>query len=134
MLTLVNMSNPFEFLLAFFWAFADHLFTLLAGCVVTVIIGVIEKRFLKKPISVQLEIGILLCFLVFACFKAWRDQYRVAQQVPMLSATVKDQGEQILKLRTNPPRVEVNVPTPIVNVPAQIAYMGTFDRGIVAPS
>lgn len=55
--------------------FLGHLVTLLAGCAVTVIMAVIEKRILKRAISLKLEIGVLMCFVLFACFQTWRDQY-----------------------------------------------------------
>jgi len=128
------MPNPFESLPFFIGALFDHFFTLLAGCVVTVLVGILEKRVLKRPISVKWEVGVLLCFVLFACFQTWREQYRLALQVPMLSARVKDQDAEILNLKTNPPHVEVNLPAPVVNFPPQMAYIASYDTGIVAPS
>lgn len=81
------MSNPFHHFWLFFYAVGDHAVTLAAGCIVTVMLGIIEKRILKRPISAKVEVGILLAFVFFACFQAWRDQYEksshVQRQLPL---------------------------------------------------
>jgi hypothetical protein len=128
------MSNPFQYFIIFLFGIYDHLFTLLAGCVVTVVIGIIEKRILKRPLSLKLEVGVLLAFVFFASFQAWREQYRSAKQVPTLQAQVQDQATQITNLKTNPPHVEVNLPAPVVNIPAQMAYMSSVGTGVVTSS
>jgi hypothetical protein len=72
-------ANLFSDLGIFIARLFDHLFTLLAGCVVTVVVGIIEKRILKRPISWRLDVYILLGFIFFAGFQAWQDQYHRAQ-------------------------------------------------------
>jgi hypothetical protein len=126
------MHNPFNGFPPFIGAIFDHLFTLLAGCTVTVLIGIFEKRVLKRAISLKVEIAILLCFVFFACFQAWHDQYLIAQQVPHLLAVNTDQQAEILRLKTNPPQVQVNVPAPIVNIPAHMAWMATYNTAVHA--
>jgi hypothetical protein len=97
------MANPFQHFLLFLWAVLNQVVTLAAGCAVTVLIGIIEKRVLKRPISIKLEIGILLAFVFFACFQTWRDQYARAQG---LQTTLNQKPAQ--------PQVQVNVPPPTV--------------------
>ena len=92
------MQNPFEQFGLFLLACTNHLFTLLAGCVVTVVIAILEKRILKRAISLKLEVGILSCFVFFACFQAWHDQYEIAVTAG--------------KTSTPSPKIEVNVPPP----------------------
>jgi hypothetical protein len=128
------VPNPFEYFFIFLFGIYDHVFTLLAGCVVTVIIGVVEKRVLKRPLSLKLEIGIFLAFVLFASFQAWREQYRLAQQIPLLQAQIRDQANQIMGLKTNPPHVEVNLPAPVVNIPPQMAYMSVVGNGVAGPN
>jgi hypothetical protein len=69
------MHNPFPLIFDFILGILGHFITLLAGCAATVAWSFTEKRILKRPISFKLEIGILLSFLLFACFQTWRDQY-----------------------------------------------------------
>lgn len=95
------MSNPFHHFWLFLYAVWDHAVTLAAGCVVTVMLGIIEKRILKRPVSAKVEVGILLAFVFFACFQAWRDQYEKAKNI----ATV--------------PTVQITMP-PITVPPAQV--------------
>ncbi len=96
------MHNPFDHFGAFLGSVWDHAFTLAAGCVVTVVIALIEKHFMKgKKLPLKADVGILLLFVFFACFQAWHDQYEIA-------------------IHTNsPPTVQVNVP-PINVPPAQV--------------
>jgi hypothetical protein len=56
-----------------------HLITLVAGCVVTYVIGLIEKHVLKRPVSLRTEVGILAVFVFAACFQAWQDQHTSAK-------------------------------------------------------
>jgi hypothetical protein len=117
------MQNPF----AHFWLFAyavwDHAFTLAAGCVVTVVINLIEKYAMKgKKLSLKLDIAILLTFLFFACFQAWRDQYDRATSTataPTIQVNVPQQ-----------PPAQVNVPAPIVNFPSEQAYISSSETRI----
>src|SRR5881296_873052 len=97
------MSNPFLHFLLFLWAVSNQVVTLAAGCAVTVLIAIIEKRILKRPISLKIEIGILLAFVFFACFQTWRDQYNRAQG---LQTTLNQKPAQ--------PQVQVNVSPPTV--------------------
>lgn len=76
------MTNPFVHFWVFFLALWAHVITLVSGCVVTFMIGLLEKHVLKRPISVKFEIAVLLSFLFFACFQAWRDQYDKAVNGP----------------------------------------------------
>jgi hypothetical protein len=69
------VTNPFAHFPWFLLSVANHIFTLAAGCAVTVLIGLFEKYILKRPISVKIEVIVLLAFLFFACFQAWRDEY-----------------------------------------------------------
>ncbi len=86
------MAGLFQYFWLFVWKVGSHTVTLAAGCIVTVVIGLLEKYVLKRPISLRSEIAILLAFVFFACFEAWRDQYvRVtaltqppAPEIPML--------------------------------------------------
>jgi hypothetical protein len=59
----------------FLLAVAGNWFTLLAGCVATVVIALFEKYGLKKRLSVKVEIAVLLLFVFFASFQAWRSEY-----------------------------------------------------------
>jgi hypothetical protein len=77
------MAGTFQYFWLFMLDFGGHLFTLLAGCVVTVILALTEKYLLKRKLSWLVELGILILFVLFACFQAWQDQYR--------SALTKDQ-------------------------------------------
>jgi len=69
------MHNPFPLIFTFVVGIFSHFITLLAGCLATVAIAFTEKRILKRPISLKLEIKVLLCFLFFACFQTWRDEF-----------------------------------------------------------
>jgi hypothetical protein len=69
------MANPFESFWVFVYLVGTHTVTLLAGCVVTVMLGIIEKYILKRSISIKWEIVILVAFIFFACFQTWRDEH-----------------------------------------------------------
>jgi len=64
----------------YFLALADHTFTLLAGCGATVILGLLQKYVFKTPLSLKWEMTILLAFVFFAGFQAWRDEHQKAAQ------------------------------------------------------
>jgi hypothetical protein len=61
----------------YFASLFDHIFTLLAGCGATVVLGLIQKYVVKKPLSPKWEITILAAFVFFAGFQAWRDEHRI---------------------------------------------------------
>jgi hypothetical protein len=110
------MQNPFAHLLLFVYSVWDHVFTLAAGCVLTVVINLIEKYALKgRRIPLKADLAILLAFLLFACFQAWRDQYQLAQAV-----------------KQQQPIVQVNVP-PITVPPSQVIIERTPDDKANAP-
>ncbi len=104
------MANPFIGFWTFLIAVVGHSFTLLAGCTATVMLGMIEKFVLKRPISLKSSLAILLAFVFFSCFQAWHDQY---QRADVLQKTFNQ--------RPAPPQIQVNVPPSqvIVNVPTQ---------------
>jgi hypothetical protein len=84
------MENPLHGFLPFLLAVGAHATTLAAGCIVTVMIGILEKHVLKRPISVKAEIAVLLAFVFFACFQAWRDQWiRKTPNVSPVEVTVE---------------------------------------------
>jgi hypothetical protein len=72
------MANLITLLGTFALAVISHVFTLLAGCAVTVVINLIERYFRKK-LPIWVDIAILLGFVLFACFQAWKDEYQKAQ-------------------------------------------------------
>jgi hypothetical protein len=78
------VSNPFAHLWLFILAVWVHAITLAAGCVVTVGINLFEKHILKRTIPLKVDLAILLAFVFFACFQAWRDQY---ERVTTVQAT-----------------------------------------------
>jgi hypothetical protein len=78
---------------AFIQAVWAHAITLAAGCVVTVMLGIIEKHILKRPVSAKIETAILLVFVFFACFQAWRDEHREALKIPNLQQLVKSERD-----------------------------------------
>jgi hypothetical protein len=65
-----------------FWLFVQavwvHAVTLAAGCIVTVVINLIEKYVIKRTLGWKGDLTVLLIFLFFACFQAWRDEYEKA--------------------------------------------------------
>lgn len=116
------MPNPFSHFWFFVGAVGVHVVTLAAGCIVTVAINLLEKYVFKRSLPWQADIGILLAFVFFACFQAWRDQYEIATKI------------------NQPPPVQitnqVNVPStpaPVINFPPQMAYMASTDIGLVIP-
>jgi len=77
------MSNPFSHFWLFLYAVGDHTFTLAAGCVLTVVINLIEKYARHgKPLPLKADVAILLSFVFFACFQAWRDEYDKVSRLP----------------------------------------------------
>ena len=94
---------------------------------VTVMLNLLEKYVLKRRLTWRADVSILLTFVFFACFQAWRDQYE-----KMLPASTPVQI-------TN----EVNVPPPTVIVPPssgehsearlQVFYGKQLLNGMVIP-
>jgi len=86
------MANPFHHFWLFVYAVGDHAFTLLAGCALTVVINLIEKYVLGgKRMPLKVDIAVLLFFVFFASFQAWRDEYDKAskvQTVPSVQVTI----------------------------------------------
>ena len=102
------MLSPLDHFGTFLYSVWDHAFTLAAGCVVTVVINLIEKHLLKdKKLPLKVDVGILLLFVLFACFQAWHDEYKRAE---VLRAD--------LETRPTAPTVQVNVAPAPVNVPS----------------
>jgi hypothetical protein len=75
------MSGFFDYFWTFVGSVGSHTVTLFAGCVFTVVLGLIEKYGFKRRLSVKADIAVLLLFLFFACFQAWQDQYRTAKNL-----------------------------------------------------
>jgi hypothetical protein len=76
------MPNPFHHFWLFVYAVGDHAFTLAAGCVLTVVINLIEKYAMGgKRLPLKADIAVLLSFVFFASFQAWRDEYDKASKV-----------------------------------------------------
>jgi hypothetical protein len=99
------MPNPFEYFGGFLLAVVGHVFTLFAGCVVTVMIGWIERHFLKdKKLPIWADAAIFLCFVFFACFQAWQYEYRKAAdaQIQIDSLTKPNLQVQMARLYTAP--------------------------------
>jgi hypothetical protein len=91
------MDNPFQFLLLFVYSVGDHAFTLAGGCLVTVLLGIIQKYVLRREVSWKVDIGVLLAFVLFACFQAWRDQYRAVLISNRETAAVNAKIDQLSK-------------------------------------
>jgi hypothetical protein len=108
--------NPFNHFWLFVGAVWVHAITLAAGCVVTVVINLLEKYVFKKILGWKYDLAILLVFVFFACFQAWRDQYEIAVKVN------QNPPIQITNQVTVPP-----APAPIVNIPSQMAYLSSTD-------
>ncbi|MBZ5503336.1 MAG: hypothetical protein LAN59_14080 [Acidobacteriia bacterium] len=97
------------------------------GGVLTALVVLVERLFdWKMPKKTYAALFIVGCLLV-SFFLAWRDQYREALRVPSLE-------QQIANLKAKPPQIQVTVPTPIVNIPPQMAYMSPADLGIARPN
>jgi len=101
------MANPFGGLLIFLLAIISHVVTLAAGCVVTVVIGLLEKHVLKRSLSLKWEIAILLGFVFFACFQAWRDQYQRANELAQHPVNNPPSIQFAPQINIPPPKVEV---------------------------
>jgi hypothetical protein len=130
------MVNPFQHFLFFLWAVLNQVVTLAAGCAVTVFIGIIEKRVLKRPISIKLESGIFLAFIFFACFQTWRDQYNRANG---LQTTLNQKPSQPPVLINVPPtQVVIAHSAPLVNADLtgllQLAGLEIVTKSIVKGS
>lgn len=76
----------------FLWLVFGHTITLLAGCLVTVLLTLVERHFRKgKPVPVPWDVAILLCFLFFACFQAWREEHIAKIEAASRVAHLEDQ-------------------------------------------
>jgi hypothetical protein len=96
------MVNPFNHFWFFVYAVGDHAVTLAAGCVLTVVVNLVEKYAMGgKRLPLKVDVAILLVFIFFACFQAWRDEYDKANKI------------------VSAPTVQVTIP-PIVVPPAQV--------------
>jgi hypothetical protein len=120
------MSNPFQYFGLFASAVSDHALTLAAGCLVTVVVNLIEKHAMGgKKLPLKADIAILLVFVFFACFQAWRDQYLRVISLPPATAIQVNVPQQPA------PQVQVSVPGPVVNFPQQMAYLTSQDEQLV---
>lgn len=70
-------------------------------------------------------------FLLVSFFLAWKEQYEEAQKVPVLLSQVQDRDNEIKSLKEKPAQIQVNMPPPVINIPAQMAYMSVADLGVV---
>ena len=78
-----TMLNFLSDTVAYISAILGHTVTLLAGCGATVVLGLIQKYILKRPLSVKWELIMFSGFVFFAGFQAWQDQrnsYNAAQE------------------------------------------------------
>lgn len=75
------MSSGFAEVWAYILALVGHTVTLLAGCGATVMLGLIQKYGLKKPLSVKWEIAILGVFVFFAGFQAWQNEHEKVETI-----------------------------------------------------
>jgi hypothetical protein len=64
-------SNFLLFIRSVIWL---HL-TLLAGCVMTVAVGLFEKYVIRKALSLPVYSAMVGALLFFACFQAWQEEY-----------------------------------------------------------
>lgn len=62
--------------LRFIWSVLSLQFVLLGGCVLTVLVGLLEKYFFKHQLSLRGYTGIILALLFFACFQSWQQERR----------------------------------------------------------
>lgn len=97
------MFSHFMDFLASVWV---HSITLLAGCVFTVMLGLLEKYALKRPLSVKAEVGILAGFVFFACFQAWQGEYTAKS----LAEQGKTKAEQKFEELTVP-KLKATIPS-----------------------
>ena len=122
------MHNLFAEFGLFLWGVAQQYVTLAAGCAITVMIDLLAKHWLKRPLSYREDVAILGVFVFLACFLAWRQEYERASGIGQGTAVQVNIPQQA------PPQVNVNVPPAVVNIPAQMAYMSSTDVAVVAPS
>ena len=116
---------------AFVVAVVSHWQSYITGGIATALVVVVERlsdwRMSRKWFAV-IFLGV---FLLVSFFLTWRDQYHIALTVPVLQAELQKRDQEIQNLKANPPHVEVNVPTPVVNIPPEMAYIAAHDVGIV---
>ena len=111
------MHNLFTEFGLFLWAVAQQYVTLAAGCAVTVMIDLLAKYWLKRPLSYREDVAILGGFVFLACFLAWRSEYENTK--PPIAQPI-----QVNVPSQAPPQVNVNVPASTVNIPPEEAYFG----------
>lgn len=112
-------------------AVVSHWQSYATGGVVTGVISVVERLCDRKMPKWAYAAIFLGAFLLVSFFLAWRDEYHDAQQVPALRSQLREREAQIQQLKDKPPLVQVTIPPTIVNIPAQMAYIGSTDIGIV---
>jgi len=114
------MSSPFEHFLGFLYAVLSHTVTLAVGLIATLVMGIIEKHLLKRPISVKVGVAIFAAFVLFAGFQTWRDRYN------------RTNGLQY-PLNQNPtqPQAQVNVPQAQVMATPSIPPISTEPSGFL---
>lgn len=72
-------------------------FELLSGCVVLVIIGLLEKYFLKREIPIKVYTMVLAAFVFWACFQAWHEQYEINKNAPVHQMTLANMQAEALR-------------------------------------
>lgn len=119
----------------FVLAVVGHWQSYATGGVITGVIAVVERlsgKTLPKKAYGAIFIGV---FLLAAFFLAWQDEYHRANDFDAQLRAKPSNPTILLNVpQQAPPQVNVNVPPPVVNIPAQMAYMTSTDVGIVAPN
>ncbi len=64
----------------FLWLVLQHFVLILSGCVLTAILGLIEKLVLRRQVSVKVYAVILVGFIFVACFLAWHEGFLAEQK------------------------------------------------------
>ena len=108
--------NLLHHVILFLEAVLNHFFTLAAGCAVTVAAEWSQRYWLKRERTWKLDLGLVLIFILFACFQAWQDQYVRSESL----------NSQLAAKPAPTSSVSVYVP-PITVPPAQVVV----ERGMV---
>jgi hypothetical protein len=116
-------------ILVFVSSVLSHWQAYVTGGAITGLVALVERLLdwkMPKWAYAALYIGI---FLLVAFFLAWRDQYRVALDVPTLRQQIKDKDDAIAELKSHPPQITIPpFPAPQVVLPSQQAFMTEYDR------